>query len=58
MDILKTNDHIQIKIQMTNPSKKPQASSKTPIQDLKDIEAFAPSKSREREPKVGYNLSD
>ena len=36
MGISKTNDHIQIKIKMPNPSQEPPASSKTPNEDLKD----------------------
>ena len=38
--ILKTSDYIQIKIKMPNPSKKPPASSKAPIQDLEDMDVL------------------
>ena len=34
---IKTNDHIQIKIKMPNPSQEPPASSKAPNEDLNDI---------------------
>ena len=33
--VSKTNDHIQIKIKILNPSQKPQASNKSPNDDLK-----------------------
>ena len=38
MGVLKTNDHIQIKIKMPNPSQEPPASSKAPNEDLKDMD--------------------
>ena len=38
--ISKTSDHIQIKIQVPNPSQEPPASSKAPIQDLKDMDVL------------------
>ena len=37
MAVQKTIDHIQIKVQMPNPSQEPPASSKAPNQDLNDI---------------------
>ena len=37
MDLQKTIDHIQIKIQMPTPSQEPSVSSKAPKQDLKDM---------------------
>ena len=37
MGISKTNDHIQIKIKMPNPSQEPPASSKAPNQYFKDM---------------------
>ena len=37
MGVSKTSDHIQIKIEIANPSQEPLASSKAPNQDLKDI---------------------
>ena len=37
MSVLKTTDHIQIKIKMPNPSQEPRASFKAPIEDLKDM---------------------
>ena len=38
MGISKTNDHIQIKIKMPNPSLEPPVSSKAPNKDLKDMD--------------------
>ena len=43
---IKTSDHIQIIIKITNPSQEPPASSKATNKDLKDMDVFAPSKSR------------
>ena len=40
MGVSKTSDHIQIKIQMPNPSKEPPISSKALTQDLKDVVDF------------------
>ena len=40
MDVSKTSDHIQIKINIPNPSQKPQASSKATNQDLKDMDVL------------------
>ena len=40
MDVSKFSDHIQIKIQMQNPSQEPPASSKAPNQDLKDMDVL------------------
>ena len=40
MVIIKTSDHIQIKIKMPNPSQEPPASSKTPNEDLKDMDVL------------------
>ena len=37
MGVLKTNDHIQIKIKMPNPSQEPSGSSKAPSEDFKDM---------------------
>ena len=37
---MKTNDHIQIKIKMPNPSQEPPASSKAPNEDLKDMDVL------------------
>ena len=48
MGVSKTNDHIQIKIKMPNPSQEPPASSKAPNEELKEWIFFAPSKSRQR----------
>ena len=36
----KTSDHIQIKINIPNPSQEPPASSKAPNQDLKDMDVL------------------
>merc|ERR1712081_122350 len=38
--ISKTSDHIQIKSMMPNPSQEPPASSKAPIEDLKDMDVL------------------
>ena len=40
MGVLKTSDHIQIKIKMPNPNQEPPASSKAPNQDLKDMDVL------------------
>ena len=40
MSLSKTSDHIQIEIKMLNPSQEPPASSKTPNQDLKDMDVL------------------
>ena len=40
MDIIKTSDHIQIKIKMPNPSQEPPASSKAPNEDLKEMDVL------------------
>ena len=40
MGVSKTSDHIQIKIKMPNPSQEPPASSKTPNEDLKDMDVL------------------
>ena len=38
MAVWKTSKHIQIKVDMPNPSQEPPASSKTPNEDLKDMD--------------------
>ena len=38
--VSKTSDHIQIKIKIQNLSQEPSASSKTPNEDLKDVDAL------------------
>ena len=48
MGISKTQDHIQNRIKMPNPSQEPPVLSKTHNQDLKDMDVFASSKSRKR----------
>ena len=40
MVVLKTNDHIKIKIKIPNPSQEPPVSSKAPNQDLKDMDVL------------------
>jgi len=40
MGISKTNDHIQIKIKMLNPSQEPSASSKASNEDVKDMDVL------------------
>ena len=37
MGVSKISEHIQIRIKMPNPSQEPSASSKTPNEDLKDM---------------------
>ena len=50
MGISKTNDHIQIKIKIPNPSQKLPASSKAPNEDLKNMDDLCTLKSKmERE---------
>ena len=40
MGVLKTNDNIQIKIKIPNPSQEPPAPTKSPNQDLKDMDVL------------------
>ena len=40
MVLLKTSDHIQIKIKIPNPSQEPPASSKSPNEVLKDMDVL------------------
>ena len=40
MGVSKINDHIQIKIKVSNPNQEPPASSKAPNEDLKDMDAL------------------
>ena len=40
MDVSKTHDHFQIKIQKPNPSQEPPASCKAQNQDLKDMDVL------------------
>ena len=40
INVAKTNDHIQIKIKMPNPSQEPPASSKVSNEDLKDMDVL------------------
>ena len=44
MGVSKTIDHIQIKINISNPSQEPPASSKASNQDLKDMDVLCTSK--------------
>ena len=37
IDVSKTSEHIQIKINMPNPSQEPPTSSKAPNEDIKDM---------------------
>ena len=46
MGIIKTSDHIPVKIKLPNPSQEPPASSKTPNQDLKDMGVLCTSKTK------------
>jgi len=40
MGISKVSDHIQMKIKVPSPSQEPQASSKAPNEDLKDMDVL------------------
>ena len=40
MGVSKTSDHIQIKIKMPNPIQEPPVFSKTPNEDLKDMDVL------------------
>ena len=40
MGVPKTSDHIKINIRMQNPSQDPPSSSKSPNEDLKDVDVF------------------
>jgi len=40
MVVLKTSDHIQIKIKMPNPRQEPEASSKALDEDLRDMDVL------------------
>ena len=40
MVVLKTSDHIKIKVKMPNPSQGPPSSSKAPNQDLMDMDVL------------------
>ena len=44
MDKSNTSDHIQIKIMMPNPNQEPPLSSKTPNEDLKDMDVLCTTK--------------
>ena len=46
MDVLKTSDHIQIKIKMPNPSQESPASSESPNEDLKDMDVLCTFKNK------------
>ena len=48
MGVPTTNDNIQIKIKMPNPSQEPPASSKYPNQDLEDMDVHCTFKIRIR----------
>ena len=40
IDLPKASDHIEIKMKMPNPSQEPPAFSKTPNEDLKDMDVL------------------
>ena len=40
MDVSETSDHIQSKFKMPNPGQEPPASSKSPNEDLKDMDVL------------------
>ena len=46
MGISKTSDDVQIKIKMTNPGQKLPASSKSPNEDIKDMDVLCPFKTQ------------
>ena len=41
MSVSKNSDHVQNKIKMPNPSKKPPAPTKAPNEDLKDMDVLS-----------------
>ena len=56
MGVSKTGDHIQIKINMPNPSQEPPASSKAPNEDVKDMNVLCAFKIKieKQNPDHGY----
>ena len=54
MGVSKTNDHIQIKIKILNPSKEPPASSKSPNDDLKDMDVLCTFKIKIESQNLGH----
>ena len=40
MGVSETNDHIQMKIKMPNPSQEPPVSSKAPNKDIEDMDVL------------------
>ena len=54
MGVSKTSDHIQIKIKMPNPSQQPPASSKTPNEDLKDMDVLCTFKIKKERQNLEY----
>jgi len=54
MGISKTSDHIQIKIKTPNPSQEPPVSSKTPNEDLKDMDILCTFKIKINSPNLDH----
>merc|ERR1711954_425528 len=54
MAVSKTNDHIQIKIKMQNPSQEPPASSIAPNESLKDMDVLCTFKIKIEIEKLEY----
>ena len=56
MGVSKTSDHIQIKINMTNPSQEPPASNKAPNEDLKDMDLLCTFKIKIESQNLAYGV--
>ena len=54
MGVLKTSDNVQIMIMKPNPSQEPPASSKSPNQDLKDMDLLCTFKTKIGSQTLGY----
>ena len=52
MGVLKTSDHIPIKIKMKTPSQEPPASSKAPDEDLKHMDVLCTFKIKKERPNL------
>ena len=54
MVVSKTSEYIQIKIKMPNPSQEPPASSKSPNEDLKDMDVLCTFKIKIESQNLGH----
>ena len=54
MSVLKTNDHIRIKIKILSPSEEPQASSKAQYKDLEYMDALCTFKIKIESPNLEH----